>query len=28
VADYRAAHGIDEPIEEIDWLGAFWRRAQ
>ena len=28
VADYRAAHGIDEPIEEIDWLGAFWRREQ
>jgi O-methyltransferase len=27
VADYRDANGIDEPIEEIDWLGAFWRRA-
>ena len=27
VADYREANGIDEPIEAIDWLGAFWRRA-
>ena len=28
VADYREANGIDEPIETIDWLGAFWRRAR
>jgi len=28
VADYREANGIDEPIEAIDWLGAFWRRAR
>jgi hypothetical protein len=28
VMDYRAAHRIDEPIEPIDWLGAFWRRAR
>jgi hypothetical protein len=28
VADYREANGIDEPIEPIDWLGAFWRRAR
>ncbi|MFM8238643.1 MAG: TylF/MycF/NovP-related O-methyltransferase [Actinomycetota bacterium] len=28
VNDYREAHGIAEPIEMIDWLGAFWRRAQ
>jgi len=28
VTDYRDAHGIDEPIEAIDWLGAFWRRAR
>jgi hypothetical protein len=27
VTDYRAAHGIDDPIETIDWLGAFWRRT-
>ncbi len=28
VEDYRRAHGIDEPIEPIDWLGAFWRRTR
>ena len=28
VADYRAANAIDDPIEEIDWLGAFWRRTR
>jgi hypothetical protein len=28
VADYREAHAIDEPIEAIDWLGAFWRRTR
>jgi O-methyltransferase len=27
VMEFREANGIDEPIEEIDWLGAFWRRA-
>lgn len=27
VTDFRATHGIVEPIEQIDWLGAFWRRA-
>ncbi|HEX2272390.1 MAG TPA: TylF/MycF/NovP-related O-methyltransferase [Acidimicrobiales bacterium] len=26
VDDYRSASGIDEPIERIDWGGAFWRR--
>ena len=26
VEDYRSEHGITEPIEEIDWVGAFWRR--
>jgi O-methyltransferase len=26
VSDYRDAHAIREPIEMIDWLGAFWRR--
>jgi len=26
VTDYRNANGIDERIESIDWLGAFWRR--
>jgi O-methyltransferase len=27
VTEYRKAHGIDEPVQQIDWLGAFWRRA-
>jgi len=27
VEDYRADHGIDEPIEAVDWTGVFWRRA-
>ena len=27
VDDYRAAHHIIEPIQRIDWTGAFWRRA-
>ncbi len=26
VADYRDANGIAEPVESIDWLGAYWRR--
>lgn len=28
INDYRAAHGITEPIEEIDWTGVFWRRER
>jgi len=27
VADYRQEHGISEPIQQIDWAGAFWRRT-
>ena len=27
VEDYRREHGISEPIERIDWVGAFWRRS-
>ena len=27
VDDYRKKHGITEPIEAIDWAGAFWRRS-
>ncbi|MFN2607371.1 MAG: TylF/MycF family methyltransferase [Acidimicrobiales bacterium] len=27
VEDYRAASGIDDPIEEIDWGGVFWQRS-
>ena len=26
VEDFRREHGIDEPIERIDWTGALWRR--
>lgn len=26
VDDYRREHGVDEPINEIDWTGVFWRR--
>jgi O-methyltransferase len=26
VTDYRDANGVDDPIESIDWLGAYWRR--
>jgi O-methyltransferase len=25
VDDYRAGHGIDAPMETIDWAGVFWR---
>jgi hypothetical protein len=28
VTDFRAAHGIEEPIEAVDWLGSFWRRTR
>ncbi|MGE3171529.1 MAG: TylF/MycF/NovP-related O-methyltransferase [Planctomycetota bacterium] len=28
IADYRAQHDIREPIVEIDWTGAAWRRAR
>jgi O-methyltransferase len=27
VDDYRTEHGITEPVEAIDWVGAFWRKA-
>jgi O-methyltransferase len=26
VDDYRAAHGIDEPMHPVDWTGVYWRR--
>ncbi len=28
VNDYRNRHGISDPIERIDWTGAFWRRTK
>ena len=27
VDDFRAAHGITEPIEKVDWTAVYWRRA-
>jgi hypothetical protein len=27
VRDYRAAHGITDPIQMIDWTGAWWRKS-
>jgi O-methyltransferase len=27
VHDYRDAHGIDDPIDEVDWTGVFWRKG-
>ncbi|MEM7409481.1 MAG: TylF/MycF/NovP-related O-methyltransferase [Myxococcota bacterium] len=27
VDDYRREHGIEEPLEKIDWTGVAWRRA-
>jgi O-methyltransferase len=26
VHDYREQHGIDEPIEQVDWTGAYWQK--
>jgi len=26
IHDYRDAHGITEPIHEIDWTGVYWKR--
>jgi O-methyltransferase len=28
VDEYRAQHGIVEPIQRIDWAGAYWRRER
>ena len=27
VDEFRAEHGIDEPLEEVDWTGVRWRRV-
>lgn len=27
VEDFRSAQGIDEPIQRIDWTGAFWQKS-
>jgi O-methyltransferase len=26
VHDFRAEHGVSEPIQEIDWTGVYWRK--
>jgi O-methyltransferase len=28
VSEYRERNGIAEPIERIDWTGAFWRKER
>lgn len=28
VTDFRAEHGIDEPLQEIDWTGVCWQRRR
>jgi hypothetical protein len=28
IHEYRERNGITEPIERIDWSGAFWRRQR
>jgi O-methyltransferase len=27
VDDFRASNGIEEPIQEIDWTGVYWRKS-
>jgi O-methyltransferase len=27
VDDYRKAHGINDPISQVDWSGAYWKRS-
>ena len=28
VEDYRLKHDIDEPMDQIDWTGVFWRKTK
>ena len=28
VDDYRREHDIEEPIQQIDWTGVYWRKSQ
>jgi O-methyltransferase/8-demethyl-8-(2,3-dimethoxy-alpha-L-rhamnosyl)tetracenomycin-C 4'-O-methyltransferase len=28
VHDYRTEHGIEEPIERVDWTCVYWRRER
>ena len=27
VEDFRLEHAITDPIEQVDWTGAYWRRS-
>jgi O-methyltransferase len=27
VTDFRAAHGIIDPMESVDWTGVYWQRS-
>jgi len=27
VTDYRAKHGIVEPLRQVDWTGVWWQKA-
>jgi O-methyltransferase len=27
VTDFRAAHGITDPMEWVDWTGVWWQRS-
>jgi O-methyltransferase len=27
VHDFRNEHGINDPIEIVDWTGAYWRKS-
>ena len=27
IEDFRRARGINDPIHQIDWTGAFWQRS-
>jgi len=26
--DYRARHGITEPVVKIDWTGVYWKKER
>jgi len=28
VEDFRAEHNIVEPVQTVEWTGAFWQRLQ
>jgi O-methyltransferase len=28
IEDFRAQHGIDDPIQQVDWTGVYWQRSR